>query len=151
MAAQLIQGLLDLYEAEGEHGYVTAAQTVADQSLELFFDGKFFVAWPREFRQSPVNQALPLALLRLATVLEGKKITLPVDPAGLGMEPVWNYSISYIDGDFALRWQWGKHFTDLHAEGGQLECRIGDRGPHQWQESGLWDPRWRLALESHVE
>ncbi|MFC1596645.1 hypothetical protein ACFL5Q_01680 [Planctomycetota bacterium] len=146
MAAQLIQGLLDLDEAEGEDWYVRAAQTVADQSLELFFDGRFFVAWPGEFRQSPVNQALPLALLRLAAVLEKKEITLPADPGGLGMEPVWNYSISYIDGDFALRWQWGKHFADLHAEGSRVECRIGDRSLHRRQENGLWDHAgvWRL-------
>jgi pectate lyase len=148
-AAQLIQGLLELYEADGTRWYLIAAEVVADQSLGLFFDGQFFAAWPGEFRQSPVNQALPLALLRLAAVLERKRITLPVDPGGLGMEPVWNYSISYIDGDFALRWQWGKHFTDLHAEGGQIVCRIGDRSPHRRQEGGLWDHAgiWRLKAK----
>jgi pectate lyase len=142
MAAQLIQGLLELHEATRDPWYQNAARQIADQSLRLFFDGDYFVAWPGEFRQSPVNLAIPLALLRLAAALERKSVDLPVDPGGLGMEPNWNYCISYIDGDFDLRWQWGKHFTDLHAPDAAIKCRIGDRSPHVpaggWDHAGIW-------------
>ena len=142
MAAQLIQGLLELHESTRERWYLNTAQQIADQSLRLFFDGDFFVAWPGEFQQTPVNPSLPLALLRLAAALEQKSVDLPIDPGGLGMEPIWNYCISYIDGDFDVRWQWGKHFTDLHSPDTEIECRIGDRSPHvpegNWDHAGIW-------------
>lgn len=145
MAAQLIQGLLELYEATHDAWYLNAAQQIADQSVRLFFDGEFFVAWPNESKQTPVNLALPLALLRLAATLEQKSVDVPADVGGLGMEPIWNYCISYIDGDFDLRWRWGKHFTDLHAPDSEIECRIGDRSPHV--SGGIWDHAgiWRLG------
>jgi len=142
MAAQLIQGLLELHEATHDRWYLDTSREIADQSLRLFFNGDFFVAWPGEFQRSPVNLALPLALLRLAAALEQKSVDVPLDPGGLGMEPIWNYCISYIDGDFDLRWQWGKHFTDLHTPDAQIECRIGDRSPHvpdgSWDHAGIW-------------
>jgi len=142
MAAQLIQGLLELHEATRDSWYLNAARKIADQSLCLFFGGDFFVAWPGEFQKTPVNLALPLALLRLAATLERKSVDLPTDSGGLGMEPIWNYCISYIDGDFDLRWQWGKHFTDLHAPDAEVKCRIGDRSPHvpdgSWDHAGIW-------------
>ena len=145
MAAQLIQGLLELHEATHDSWYLNAAQEIADHSLRLFFNGDFFVAWPGEFQKTPVNLALPLALLRLAATLEHKSVDLPIDSGGLGMEPIWNYCISYIDGDFDLRWQWGKHFSDLHAPDAEIKCRIGDRSPHV--ADGIWDRAgiWRLG------
>jgi len=142
MAAQLVQGLLELHEATRDRWYLNAANEIADQSLRLFFNGEYFVAWPEEFQRSPVNLALPLALLRLAAALEQKSVDVPLDPGGLGMEPIWNYCLSYIDGDFDLRWQWGKHFTDLETPDAQIECRIGDRSPHvpngSWDHAGIW-------------
>jgi len=154
MAAQLIQGLLELHEATHDDWYLNAAREISDQSLRLFFDGDFFVAWPGEFQQSPVNLALPLALLRLAAALEEKPVDLPIDPGGLGMEPIWNYCISYIDGDFDLRWQWGKHFTDLHAPDTEIECRIGDRSPHvpdgSWDHAGIWRLRGNWSERDNV-
>ncbi|MFQ6078197.1 MAG: hypothetical protein ACE5NJ_03565 [Thermodesulfobacteriota bacterium] len=140
--ACLIQGLLDLHQAEQEPWYLSAAQGTADEGLTLFFDGEFFVDWPGEFYQSRVNQAFPLALLRLATALEGREIPLPEDPGGLG--EIGYYNVGYIDGDFAIRWQWGKHYSDLHLPGGRMVCRIGDFSPHLrgddefWNYAGVW-------------
>ena len=126
MAACLIQGLLDLYEAEGDAWYLEAARGVADDALSHFFTGEFFVDWPNEFRSSRVNQSLPLALLRLYAVCNKRQVALPQDIGGYGMSVNNPNDISMYSG--AYRFMWAKHHVDIGA--GNLSARVGDSSPH---------------------
>ena len=144
-AACLIQGLLDLYEAEGDDWYVEAARGVADDALSHFFTGDFFVDWPNEFPSSRVNQSLPLAMLRLYAVLNKGQVALPQDVGGYGMSASNPNDISQNAGDFALRFMWARHHVDIGGE--NLSARVGDSFPHSRRHDGIFDYPgvWRLS------
>ena len=143
MAACLIQGLLDLYEAEGDGWYLEAARGVADDALNRFFTGEFFVDWPNEFRSSRVNQSLPLALLRLYAVCSKSQVALPQDIGGYGMSVNNPNDISMYSGPY--RFMWAKHHVDIGA--GNLSARVGDSSPHGERADDLsnYPGVWRLS------
>ena len=144
-AGCLIQGLLDLSETDEDVWYLEAARRLADDALDRFFDGEFFVDWPHEFRYSRVNQGLPLALLRLYAVLSKKNVALPQDVGGYGMEGFRPNIISGIDGDLPLLYMWANHHVDIR--GHNVSARIGDYFPHDGQADGLFNYPgvWRLG------
>ena len=144
-AACLIQGLLDLHEADSDGWYLEAAQGVADDALRRFFKGDFFVDWPGEFPRSRVNQSLPLAMLRLYAVLNKSKVALPQDVGGYGMSATNPNDISGIDGDLTVRFMWSKHYVDIRGE--NLSARVGDFFPHGRRADGVFNYPgvWRLS------
>ena len=150
-AACLIQGLLDLYEADADAWYLKAARAVADDALDRFFNGEFFADWPGEFRYSRVNQSLPLALLRLSVALGEKEVAIPPDIGGYGMEGFRPHQISFIDGDLTVRYTWAKHHIDI--EGGNLRARVGDYFPHSGkvQDPFNYPGLWCLSSLHHPE
>jgi len=144
-AACLIQGLLDLHDADRDSGYLEAARDLADDALGRFSNGGFFFDWPNVFRWSRVNQGLPLALVRLYAVLSGRRVALPQDIGAYGMAGFRPNIISGIDGDMRVRYMWSKHHVDI--TGGNLSIRVGDRFPHSGRMDGVFDCPgvWRLG------
>ena len=150
-AACLIQGLLDLHEADRASWYLEAARGIADDALSRFFNGGFFFDWPNVFQCSRVNQGLPLALIRLYAVLSGKRVALPQDIGAYGMAGFRPNIISGIDGDMRLRYMWSKHHVDIAD--GNLSARVGDRFPHSGRMDGLFDCPgvWRFGCSHGPE
>ncbi|MBN2292648.1 MAG: hypothetical protein JXM70_09495 [Pirellulales bacterium] len=144
-AACLVQGLLDLHEADRDSWYLEAARGIADDALDQFYNDGFFFDWPKDFQFSRVNQALPLALTRLYSVLSGKRIDLPQDIGAYGMAGFTPNLISGIDGALPLRYMWSKHHVDI--VGGNLSARVGDCFPHSGKLDGLFNYPgvWRLG------
>ena len=136
-AACLIQGLLDLHEADEDAWYLEAARGVADDALTRFFDGDFFIDWPDGFPYSRVNQSLPLAMLRLDAVMNESQVVLPQDIGGYGMSATSPNNISGLDGDLAVRFMWSKHHVDIHSK--NLSVRVGDYFPHDGNAEGLFN------------
>ena len=144
-AACLIQGLLDLHEAECDGWYLEAARGVADDALGRFFNGAFFVDWPDQSPWSRVNQSLPLAMLRLYAVLNDSQVALPQDVGGYGMSATTPNNISGLDGDLTVRFMWCKHHVDIRGE--NLSARVGDFFPHGGRADGIFNYPgvWRLS------
>ena len=144
-AACLIQGLLDLHEAETDGWYLQAARGLADDALGRFYGGGFFVDWPDGFPASRVDQSLPLALLRLHAVLNGSRVALPQEIGGYGMSATHPNDITGLDGDLSVRFLWSKHYVDIGD--GNLSARVGDFFPHDRRASGVFNYPgiWQLS------
>ena len=89
------------------------------------------------FPSSRVDQSLPLALLRLHSVLNGSRVALPQDIGGYGMSAIHPNDITGLDGDLSVRFLWSKHYVDIGD--GNLLVRVGDFFPHDRRASGVFN------------
>jgi len=126
-AAYILQALLELWEADHDKRWRELAHAVADKALERFVDDRgYFFDWP-DSKLCRLGQRLPLALLRLRAVEEGRGDMVDPDPGGG----------TYLDPNPKIRWRFDRHTYRLRSS--RIECVVGDRYPHGGAVDGEWD------------
>jgi pectate lyase len=72
-------GLIELYKATEQEKYLTSAIDLGNQLVQKYFADRFFTAGAEtDGRHASIDNSLPLALLHLAAIAEGKHTDLPV-------------------------------------------------------------------------